>query len=373
MRRVINDQSAKYMYNYRNFNILCKKCEVDALCRSDILEFFLHCHSPSDEILLKHFATLKCFYVNMFLAKDAYNGKNDVVRVVLNNCKIKGLRTIIDPSTHDRSHAEKFLRKYKNNRAVLIKPQFTNEPEMANVVRVDEYGLRFFCQKGLYIIQYAKATEFKNSMKPEYRFSHESVTTETVGTRPSILRTTVRDYPVDALRDCVNVLAYQGLTEAARTVKILINSYGVILNDLHRVKNKRAWLDENSYICELLENCAKSAYKQLENEANACGNAARRYEALKSLSTCKPAFANLWNACLRALEQNGIRIIPIKYHSSEFIVSSNQIKDGWEVRNDENRKASKENPVNKVYGVVRNGVLADNEIVKRPIVNVYTE
>jgi hypothetical protein len=153
----------------------------------------------------------------------------------------------------------------------------------------------------------------------------------------------------------------------------LLNNYSVILGDLPKAKDKVAWLDEHYYVYNLLDNSAEGAYKQLERDASGCDDVVRRYEALKSLSACKPAFLNVWNACLRALEQHDIRVLPIRWRNTAFIVSKSDLKDGWELRNTENRKADGENPANKVYGIIQNGVVADNVIARRPIVNVYTD
>jgi hypothetical protein len=374
--------------------------------KSDIIEYFLYDHAPADDALLKHFAALRIFYTNIFLTKDTYNGKMDVVRIILNNCRARGLRTIINPDCHIRSRAEKFMREYKNNRAVLIESKTTNKLDMANMVRVDDYGLSYSCRgRGPYLIQRAMATEFVYSAKGSYTdFLNaaedeplvkptliEAVTTgfkkrretELSGVReakPAVKSVAenkdegrMLQFPVEALKKLIDILACQGLTSSARMVKILLNNYSVIINDLQRAKNKREWLDEHYYVYTLLDNSAEGAYKQLENAASTCDDVVRRYEALKSLSACKPAFITVWNACLRALEQREIRVLPINRVGAGFVVTKNELKDGWELRNTEERKADEENPVNKVYGIIQNGVLVENEIARRPILNVYTD
>ena len=407
MGKVISGQGTDKAYNYRNFNILCEQCEVSEQFKTDIMEIFLYGHIPANDALIKHFAALNVFYTNIFLTKGIYNGKTDVVRIILNNCIDKGLRTIIDPSCHIRSRAEKFMREYRNDKAVLIETKTTRKLDMANMVRIDDYGLKFFCKgRGVYLIQRARATEFIYSTKGSY--NNFLSTDEEEPENPSLIkaattgfkkRETERElemgqdglnvekpseeskdecsritkFPVEALKNLTDVLARQGLTSSARMVKILVNNYNVIINDLQRSKDKKEWLDEHYYVYTLLDNSAAGAYKQLEKAAAGCEDVVRRYEAVKSLSACKPAFLSIWNACIRALEQNGIRLMPVKRREAEFIVSKNELKEGWELRNTENRKADGDNPVNKVYDIIQNGVLVDNEIARRPIVNVYTE
>jgi len=170
MVKAIRRQNIENAYNLRNFNLLCEQCEVGDQDKTDVLEFFVKGRIPENPVLLKHFAALKVFYINIFLTKDTYNGKTDAVHIVLNNCYRKGLRTIIDPGCHIRSRAEKFMREYKHNRAVLIESVKTGKLNMANMVRVDDYGLLFLCQgRGAYLIQPARATEFIYSEKGSYR------------------------------------------------------------------------------------------------------------------------------------------------------------------------------------------------------------
>jgi len=403
MSKIISGQGTDGAYNYRNFNVLCEQCDVGDQHKSDILEFFLYGHAPANDALIKHFAALRVFYTNLFLTGDTYNGKTDVVRIILNNCHYKGLRTIIDPACHIRSRAEKFMREYKNNRAVLIESQATSKLDMANMVRIDDYGLRFYCQgRGVYLIQQARVTEFVYCAAGSYKEfpgpeAEEPVKPVLVGAstagfrkrqvlepKPGACRNEkpVKDikdegrmlqFPVVALKTLIDILARQGLTSSARMVKILVSNYSVIINELRFVKNKRVWLDEHYYIYTLLDNSAEGAYRQLVNAANACDDVIRRHEAIKSLSASKPAFINIWNACLRALEQQGIRVMPVKWRGDGFIVSKNELKEGWELRNTENRRADEDNPVNKVYGIIQNGVVVENEIARRPILNVYTD
>jgi len=403
MGRTISGQDAENAYNYRNFDVLCGQCEVSDQNKSDILEYFLFGHVPGNEVLLKHFAALRVFYTNIFLTKDIYNGKTDVIRIVLNNVYNKGLRTIIEPGCHIRSRAEKFMREYKNNTAVIIDSKTTGKLDIANMVRVDDYGLKFICPgRGVYLIQQAKATEFIYSTKGSYNEFLNPAEETGQPVKPALIKAVtagfvkkqdaepeqrkneekpaedVRDegrvlqFPVEALKKLIDVLARQGLTSSARMVKILVNNYNAIINDLPRAKDKRVWLDEHYYVYTLLDNSAAGAYKQLEKAAGECDDVVRRYEALKSLSACKPAFLNIWNACLRALEQQEIRILPIKWREAEFIVSKDELKEGWELRNTEGLKADGENPVNKVYGIVQNGVVVENVIARRPVVDVYT-
>jgi len=406
MGKVISGQGVENAYNYRNFNILCEQCEVSGEEKADITDYFIDGRIPANNVLLKHFAALKVFYTNIFLTKDIYNGKTDAVRIVLHNCYNKGLRTIIDPGCHIRSRAEKFMREYRNNKAVLIETKTTGKLDMAHMVRVEDYGLKFMCPgRGVYLIQQAKATEFIYSEKGSYNEFLNSIPEEPE--KPSLIKAVttgfkkrrdtepeevsqvtenmekpaeetkdegrILQFPIEALKNLIDILARQGMASSARMVKILVNNYNVILNELQRARDKRDWLDGHYYVYSLLDNSASAAYKQLEKAANACEDVVRRYEALKSLSACKPAFINIWNACLRALEQQEIRIIPIKWRDTAFIVSENELKEGWELHNSENRKADAENPVNKIYGVLQNGVVVENEVVRRPVVNVYTE
>ncbi|MDR2650455.1 MAG: hypothetical protein LBB94_12175 [Clostridiales bacterium] len=409
MGKVISGQGADGAYNYRNFNILCERCEVSEGQKSDILEYFLYNHAPADDVLLKHFAALKVFYTNIFLTKDTYNGKMDVARIVLNNCREKGLLTIIDPGCHTRSRAEKFMREYRNNRAVLIESRTTDKLDIANMVRVDDYGLKFYCRgRGMYLIQRAMATEFVYSAKGSYndflnagepvkppptravaagsKKQQEMEQTGEYASNPDEPNPDepnpdaenkdegrILQFPVEALKQLTEILVRQELTSSARMVKILVSNYSVIVNELKSVNNKRVWLEEHYYVYTLLDNSAEGAYKQLEKAAGACDDAVKRYEALKNLSACKPAFINVWNACLRSLEQRAIRVLPIRIDGAGFIVTKNELKDGWELRNTEGRRADEENPVNKVYGVIQHGVLVENEIARRPILNVYTD
>jgi len=378
MGEIITGQNAECVYNFRNFDIFCEQCEVGERQRTEALEYFLYGNAPADDALLRHFAAMKVFYANLFLTQGIYNETTDVIRIVLNNAYNRGLRAIISPGCHIRSRAEAFMRRYKNDRAVLIDTKTTDRLDMANMVRVDDYGLKFICPgRGVYLIQQARATEYIYGEKkgggdtPPCRHSGLDPGSHTAAdvmgsrvkpgmteegfaaasdceepearARPSLIRAVTigftrkpeaagertaaigrpdaiekpaeksvdgghaRPIPVESLKKLVDTLARQGFASSARMVKILLNNYSAIVNDLPRAKDKHAWLDGHYYVYALLDNSAASAYKQLEKAAGECDDAIRRYEALKSLAVNKPAFISVWNACLRALEQHGIR------------------------------------------------------------------
>ena len=140
MGKAISGQGAENAYNYRNFNVLCEECGLSDQNKTDILEYFIYGQAPGNDALLKHFAALKVFYTNILLTRGIYNGKTDVIRIILNSVYSKGLRTIISPNCHIRSRAEKFMREYKNNRLVSIESKTTAKLDIANMVRVDDYG-----------------------------------------------------------------------------------------------------------------------------------------------------------------------------------------------------------------------------------------
>jgi hypothetical protein len=177
--------------------------------------------------------------------------------------------------------------------------------------------------------------------------------------------------PDTALKTLADKLIKANLSAAAHVVRTLLSNQAAITEmTVYTVKDQ--WLEKHYDVYAMLDGSPAASYSFIEGSVAGVPDAAQRGELSTFVTSCRPAFLNVWDSCINSLSRHGIMVLKIDYINQTIIVSKRDLADGWELRNDENRIADEENPENKVYGVVQNGIVADNKLVRNPIVNVYT-
>ncbi|MDR1541544.1 MAG: hypothetical protein LBU32_26850 [Clostridiales bacterium] len=144
------------------------------------------------------------------------------------------------------------------------------------------------------------------------------------------------------------------------------------IGEIPAVVDKIGWLLAHKQAYVLFDYDPEYLYKQIMDTPSYCATDALKRYLAERIADARAHFIYLWQGCRMALKAWGVELFNIDYQSQDYIVSWEQMREGWQVLNLDRRIADPLNCRFKVYGIVAFGLICDDILVRPPILNVYS-